>query len=129
MGLCKSSLFKALERLGAVCSCASFHCSPVQVYPSKSINTRAIPNQTPTPTKREDLTQKAPEPMAGRLFEEHTYSHHLLPNALESGQHCICRKSHAIPFCPSPAGAAKMRNTNISAHSRGNGHPKALRVL
>ena len=30
------------------------HCSHIQVYPSKSINTRVIPNQTPNPTKRED---------------------------------------------------------------------------
>ena len=39
--------------LDAVCSCASFHCWPIQVYPSKSINKCAIPNQTPTITKRE----------------------------------------------------------------------------
>ena len=39
---------------GAVCSCASFHRWPIQVYPSKGINTRAILTQTPTPTKRED---------------------------------------------------------------------------
>ena len=27
-----------------------------------------------------------------------------------------------------PATAARMRNTNIGAHSKGNGNPKALRV-
>ena len=32
--------------LGAVFSCTSFHCGPIQVCPSKSINTRAIPNNT-----------------------------------------------------------------------------------
>ena len=52
--LCESSVFTALALLGAVCSYASFHCWPIQVYPSKGINTHSIPNQTPTTTKRED---------------------------------------------------------------------------
>ena len=54
MCLCESSVFTELALLGVVCSYASFHCWPIQVYSSKSINTRAIPNQTPTTTKRED---------------------------------------------------------------------------
>ena len=52
MCLCKISVFMALALLCVVCSSASFNCWPIQVYPSKSINTRAIPN--PTTTKRED---------------------------------------------------------------------------
>ena len=43
MCLCESRVFTALALLGVVCSYASFHCWPIQVYPSKGINTRAIP--------------------------------------------------------------------------------------
>ena len=43
MCLFKSSVFTALALIGLVCSCASFYCWPIKVYPSKSINTRAIP--------------------------------------------------------------------------------------
>ena len=63
MCLCKSSVFTAIVLLVAVCSCASFHCWPIQVYPNKSINTRSIPNQTP------------PEPIADRLYEALSLSH------------------------------------------------------
>ena len=54
MCLCKSSVFTAFVLLCAICSCASFHCWPIQVYSSKSINTHAIPNQTPIPALWED---------------------------------------------------------------------------
>ena len=40
-----SSILTVLALLGAI---SSFHCWPIQVYRSNSINTRAIPNQTPT---------------------------------------------------------------------------------
>ena len=53
MCLCESSVITALALLGAVSSYASFHCWPIQVHPSKSINTRAIRYQTSTTTKRE----------------------------------------------------------------------------
>ena len=86
--LCKSSVFTAFELLGAVCSCASFYRCSIQVYPSKSIKIRAIPNQTPTTTKREDcyairawsisstLTQEAPKPMAIQLNYNYYLSFH-----------------------------------------------------
>ena len=53
MCLCKSSVYTALALLGSICSGASYPRWRIQVHPSKSINTRAIPNQTPTITKRE----------------------------------------------------------------------------
>ena len=54
MSLCKSSVFTAPALLRVVCSCASFHRWPIQVYPSKNFNTRVIPEQTPTTNKREN---------------------------------------------------------------------------
>ena len=56
-----------------ICSCDNFHCRPIQVYPSKIINTRAIPNQNPTDTKREDLYY---------TYTCHIRARHSLPNAL-----------------------------------------------
>ena len=54
MCLCKSCILTAFALRGVVGSCASVHRWPIQVYPSKSINTRVIPNQSPTSIKRED---------------------------------------------------------------------------
>ena len=97
----ESSVIMVLALLYAVSSRASFHCWPIQVYPSKNINTRAITNQTPTTTKREDCytirawpTSYQNRCLAGILKRS-------LQSALVRGQHCICRTSLANPYCPS----------------------------
>ena len=62
MCLCKSSVFTAFAFIGALSSCASFHRWPIKVYPRKSINTRAIPNQTPTPLNGKTVIPSGRDP-------------------------------------------------------------------
>ena len=55
MCLCENNVFTALAFLSEQFAAISASIAdPIQVYPSKGINTRAISNQTPTPSKRED---------------------------------------------------------------------------
>ena len=51
----------------SVCLGGCFHCWYIEVYNSKSINTRAIPNQTPTTSKREECyipSRRGPTPLS-----------------------------------------------------------------
>ena len=72
------------------------------------------------------LTREAPKPMAGRLLDTHHIIHCRMP--WKAASTVFAGQNMQTPTVHPPAAAARMRNTNISAHSKGYGNPKTLGV-
>ena len=91
--LCKSSVYSELALLGALCSYASFHCWPIQVYTAKvsthaQSQTKLLPplnGKTVLPSGREQSRspdQDGSDRKASPIFAVLSWSFHSLPSAL-----------------------------------------------